>query len=79
MENVVKGDWWESVAEDICELKIDLTLHEVKAMSKEKLKTKRLQPEKHSSGFLVKRKIRRKLRITAMKTSRFNNTSLQTN
>ena len=40
IENVVKGDWWESAAEDISELNLDLTLHEIKAMSKESFKTK---------------------------------------
>ena len=40
MENPLKGDWWGIVKQDIVELKLDLSLSEIKMMSQEAFKKK---------------------------------------
>ena len=40
IENPLKGDWWELVMQDIIELNLNLSLSEIKQMSKEMFKNK---------------------------------------
>ena len=39
MKNPLPGDWWLTVRTDLEELKLNISLHEIKQMSKEKFKT----------------------------------------
>ena len=40
MKDTLKGDWWETVQNDLVELKLDLSLSEIKLMSVESFKKK---------------------------------------
>ena len=39
IEETLKGDWWEMLLNDISELRLDYSLHEIRMMSKTKFKT----------------------------------------
>ena len=40
MENTMRGDWWEIVQKDMAELRLDLSLSEIKMMSQQSFKNK---------------------------------------
>ena len=40
MEDTLKGDWWETVQKNIVEIKLDISLAEIKMMSTESFKNK---------------------------------------